>query len=105
MNPTEASHLMDLIRKIRDEMKITVILIDHNMRAVLGICDKLTVLNHGQKLFEEGQLCLKVDEHPEGKGDEKSDEEFFTVFHRGFIIAYPGRETKLSCRRPMSPRR
>ena len=52
MNPTEASHLMDLIRKIRDEMKITVILIDHNMRAVLGICDKLTVLNHGQKLFE-----------------------------------------------------
>jgi branched-chain amino acid transport system ATP-binding protein len=52
MNPTEASHLMNLIRKIRDEMKITVILIDHNMRAVLGICDKLTVLNHGQKLFE-----------------------------------------------------
>jgi len=52
MNPTEASHLMGLIRKIRDEMKITVILIDHNMRAVLGICDKLTVLNHGQKLFE-----------------------------------------------------
>jgi branched-chain amino acid transport system ATP-binding protein len=52
MNPTEASHLVDLIRKIRDEMKITVILIDHNMRAVLGICDKLTVLNHGQKIFE-----------------------------------------------------
>jgi len=52
MNPTEASHLVNLIRKIRDEMKITVILIDHNMRAVLGICDKLTVLNHGQKLFE-----------------------------------------------------
>ena len=52
MNPTEASHLMDCIRKIRDEKNITVILIDHNMRAVLGVCDKLTVLNHGQKIFE-----------------------------------------------------
>ena len=52
MNPTEASNLVALIRKIRDKMNITVILIDHNMRAVFGICDKLTVLNHGQKIFE-----------------------------------------------------
>jgi branched-chain amino acid transport system ATP-binding protein len=52
MNPTEASHLVALIKKIRDKMNITVILIDHNMRAVFGICDKLTVLNHGQKIFE-----------------------------------------------------
>jgi branched-chain amino acid transport system ATP-binding protein len=51
VNPP-GENLVALIRKIRDKMNITVILIDHNMRAVFGICDKLTVLNHGQKIFE-----------------------------------------------------
>jgi len=52
MNLTEAKNMMDHIKKIRDQMGITIILVEHNMRVVLGVCDKITVLNYGQKIFE-----------------------------------------------------
>jgi branched-chain amino acid transport system ATP-binding protein len=52
MNPTEARNMVDQIRKIRDEMGISVIIVEHNIRAILGLCDRVTVLNYGQKIFE-----------------------------------------------------
>jgi branched-chain amino acid transport system ATP-binding protein len=52
MNPTEAGNMVDQIKKIRDDMGISVIIVEHNMRAVLGLCDQVTVLNYGQKIFE-----------------------------------------------------
>lgn len=52
MNPTEALNMMDCIRKIRDEMGITIIIVEHNMRAILGLCDKIIVLNYGKKITE-----------------------------------------------------
>jgi len=41
-----------LIRKIRDDWDITVLLVEHDMRAVMGLCDELTVISFGKKLAE-----------------------------------------------------
>lgn len=52
LNPTETNDLMALIRRIRDEKQITVLLIEHNMRLVVGISDRVVVLNHGKKIAD-----------------------------------------------------
>ena len=52
MNPNETQELMDMIRFIRDEFDLTILLIEHDMKLVAGICEKLTVLNFGQVLAE-----------------------------------------------------
>ena len=51
MNPTETLHMMGLIKKIRDQ-GITVLLVEHDMRAVMGISDQITVLDFGKKIAE-----------------------------------------------------
>ena len=50
MNPNETKQLMDTIRFIREEFKLTVLLIEHDMKLVSGICERLTVLNFGRVL-------------------------------------------------------
>ncbi len=50
MNPNETSELMDTIRFVRDEFHMTILLIEHDMHLVSGICEKLTVLNFGKVL-------------------------------------------------------
>ena len=50
MNPNETKELMDTIRFVRDEFDMTILLIEHDMKLVSGICEKLTVLNFGQVL-------------------------------------------------------
>ena len=52
MNPNETQELMDDITYIRKNMGITILLIEHDMRLVSGICEKLTVLNFGEVLAE-----------------------------------------------------
>jgi branched-chain amino acid transport system ATP-binding protein len=52
LNPVETQELMDIILKIRDEKKITVFLIEHNMNLVVSISDRLAVLCYGEKLTE-----------------------------------------------------
>lgn len=47
MNAIETESLMDTIRMIRDKFDISIVLIEHDMKLVLGICEKLYVLNHG----------------------------------------------------------
>lgn len=51
MNPQESAALMKLIEKIRDN-KITVLIIEHDMKVVMGISDHVTVLDHGEKIAE-----------------------------------------------------
>ncbi len=51
MNPEETNHMMDLTRKVR-ESGITIVLVEHDMKAVMGLCSYLTVLNFGQLLAE-----------------------------------------------------
>jgi len=52
MNPHETEELMETIRFVRDNFDMTILLIEHDMSLVSGICDNLTVLNFGQTLAE-----------------------------------------------------
>ena len=52
MNPNETADLMDTIRLIRDKFDITVLLIEHDMKFVSGLCDEITVLNFGTVLAQ-----------------------------------------------------
>lgn len=52
MNPNETQELMDTIRFVRDKYDITILLIEHDMKLVAGICEELTVLNFGKVLAQ-----------------------------------------------------
>lgn len=52
MNPNETRELMDTIRFVRDNFDMTILLIEHDMKLVSGICEELTVLNFGQVLAQ-----------------------------------------------------
>lgn len=52
MNPHETEDLMQIVRRIRDEYNITILLIEHDMKFVSGLCDELTVLNFGTSLAQ-----------------------------------------------------
>lgn len=52
MNPAETRDLMAFIRRLRDELGITILLIEHQMRVVMGISEIVTVLDYGEKIAE-----------------------------------------------------
>ena len=52
MNPRETQELTDLIGRLRRDLGLTVLLIEHDMRVVMGISDRVTVLDHGEKIAE-----------------------------------------------------
>ena len=52
MNPNETKELMDTIKFVRDHFDMTILLIEHDMKLVSGICEKLTVLNFGEVLCQ-----------------------------------------------------
>lgn len=51
MNPTEKQHMLQLIKKVRDQ-GITILLVEHDMRTVMGLCTYISVLDFGKKLTE-----------------------------------------------------
>jgi branched-chain amino acid transport system ATP-binding protein len=52
MNPRETQQLTSLISRLRSELGLTILLIEHDMRVVMGISDRVTVLDHGEKIAE-----------------------------------------------------
>lgn len=52
MNPNETGELMEMIRFVREEFHMTILLIEHDMKLVSGICERLTVLNFGEMLAQ-----------------------------------------------------
>lgn len=48
MNPSEKHQLSDFIKEVRDKFKLTIILIEHHVPLVMGLCDRIAVLNFGQ---------------------------------------------------------
>jgi branched-chain amino acid transport system ATP-binding protein len=52
MNPQEKDDLMHLIRRVRDEFEVAILLIEHDMQVVMGICERIAVLDYGVKIAE-----------------------------------------------------
>jgi branched-chain amino acid transport system ATP-binding protein len=52
MNPQESSALTDFMRKMRKELELTILLIEHDMKVVMGVSERVTVLDHGVKIAE-----------------------------------------------------
>jgi branched-chain amino acid transport system ATP-binding protein len=62
MNPSETNAMTGLIRRIRDELGITVMLVEHDMKVVMGICERVVVINFGEKLCEGPPHVVRADE-------------------------------------------
>ena len=52
MNPQESARLTDFMRRVRDERGLTILLIEHDMKVVMGVSERITVLDHGEKVAE-----------------------------------------------------
>jgi branched-chain amino acid transport system ATP-binding protein len=50
MNPHESLELMDLIRSVRDRFELTVLLVEHNMKVVMGVCERIQVIDYGETI-------------------------------------------------------
>jgi branched-chain amino acid transport system ATP-binding protein len=61
MNTREKSDLMVLIRKIRDDFGLGILLIEHDMKLVMGICESITVLDHGETIARGTPEAVKKD--------------------------------------------
>ena len=60
MNPQETMTMMNLIKKIREDLKITIIVVEHDMKVIMGICDRIVVLNYGRKIAEGPPEAIKT---------------------------------------------
>jgi branched-chain amino acid transport system ATP-binding protein len=61
MNPRESSALTDFMRKMRDERDLTILLIEHDMKVVMGVSERVTVLDHGVKIAEGPPAEVRAD--------------------------------------------
>src|SRR5215207_1156354 len=50
MNPSEQEDLMQLIKQIRDRFNLTILLVEHNMKVVMGVCDRIQVIDYGKSI-------------------------------------------------------
>jgi branched-chain amino acid transport system ATP-binding protein len=61
MNPQESSQLTDFMRKLRDDLKLTILLIEHDMKVVMGVSELVWVLDHGEKIAEGPPAEVRTD--------------------------------------------
>jgi branched-chain amino acid transport system ATP-binding protein len=63
LNPTEKARLSEVIRRIRDEFAIDILLVEHDMRLIMGVCDRIMVLNQGRMITVDTPDNVRA--HPE----------------------------------------
>jgi branched-chain amino acid transport system ATP-binding protein len=61
MNPNESAEFTSFVRRLRDESKLTVLMIEHDMRVVMGISDRVSVLDYGEKIAEGSPKEVQAD--------------------------------------------
>jgi branched-chain amino acid transport system ATP-binding protein len=61
MNPQESIELMHLIRRLRDEFHLTILLVEHNMKVVMGVCERIHVMDHGESIAEGSPDTIRRD--------------------------------------------
>ena len=61
MNPTEKVELMNLIKMVKDKFNISILLIEHDMKVVMGVCERILVLDYGKKIAEGKPEEIKND--------------------------------------------
>ena len=61
MNPEETAHMMELVQNVRDR-GVTILLVEHDMQAVMGLCEKITVLNFGRLLAEGSPAEIRAND-------------------------------------------
>jgi branched-chain amino acid transport system ATP-binding protein len=62
MNPQETAAFTDFVAKLRTEQELTILLIEHDMKVVMGISDRVTVLDYGEKIAEGAPKDVQKDE-------------------------------------------
>ena len=63
LNPVEAVLIGRIVRQIRDELNVSVLLVEHNVRLVMEVCDRILVLNHGEKIAEGTPAEVRKNPH------------------------------------------
>ncbi len=61
MNPQESARLTEFMRKLRDDLNLTILLIEHDMKVVMGVSERVTVLDHGEKIAEGAPADVRED--------------------------------------------
>ncbi|MBA2439553.1 MAG: ABC transporter ATP-binding protein [Thermoleophilaceae bacterium] len=62
MNPNESAQLTEFMQRLRDERDLTILLIEHDMKVVMGVSERITVLDHGEKIAEGKPEEIRHDE-------------------------------------------
>jgi branched-chain amino acid transport system ATP-binding protein len=61
MNPQESDALTDFMRKLREDLGVAILLIEHDMKVVMGVSERITVLDHGEKIVEGAPAEVRAD--------------------------------------------
>ena len=62
MNPQESAALTEFMRKLQGDLELTILLIEHDMKVVMGVSERITVLDHGEKIAEGAPADVRQDE-------------------------------------------
>jgi branched-chain amino acid transport system ATP-binding protein len=60
MNPQESASLTQFMRRLRDELGLTILLIEHDMKVVMGVSERVTVFDHGEKIAEDEPAVVRA---------------------------------------------